>query len=103
MLTFTLDGKVATCSIAGEHRADGATFTHFGLLAIPKTWDSPGQVWIDDVTINGTRFDFADDPGWEGCGNRRTYETKDTRPRFDFGWSPTALCRRKRRRASWAA
>jgi hypothetical protein len=88
-LTFTLDGTTATCTIPRGHRADGATFTHFGLLPIPKTWDSPGAAWIDDVTINGTEFDFREDPQWEGCSNRRTYETKDTRPRFDFGWSPT--------------
>jgi hypothetical protein len=89
VLTFTLDGATATCTVLAEHRVDGATFTHFGLLPLPKTWDSPGEAWIDDVTVNGTRFDFRDDPKWEGFHNRRTYETKDTRPRFDFGWSPT--------------
>ncbi|MCY2953853.1 MAG: hypothetical protein NTU53_18050 [Planctomycetota bacterium] len=91
LLTFTLDGKTATCSILKEHRADGARFTHFGLLPIPKTWDSPGEAWIDDVTVNGKRFDFGEDPRWDGLNNRRTYETTDTRPRFDFGWSATRL------------
>ncbi len=91
LLTFTLAGQTATCTLLSEHRADGATFTHFGLLPIPKTWDSPGEAWINDVAINGTRFDFSADPQWDGFNNRRTYETKDTRPRFDFGWSPTHL------------
>jgi len=89
LLAFTLDGKTATCPVLKEHRADGATFTHFGLLPILKTWDSAGEVWIDEVTINGRRFDFTEDPQWDERNNRRTYETKDTRPRFDFGWSPT--------------
>jgi hypothetical protein len=89
LLTFTLAGRTATCTIPREHRADGATFTHFGLLPIPKTWDSSGEAWIDDVVINGKEFDFRADPQWEEFNNRRTYETKDTRPRFDFGWSPT--------------
>ena len=89
LLTFTLDGKTATCPVLKEHRADGATFTHFGLLPIPKTWDSAGEVWIAEVTINGRRFDFTEDPQWDERNNRHTYETKDTRPRFDFGWSPT--------------
>lgn len=89
LLTFTLDGKTATCPIVREHRGDGAVFTHFGLLPIPKTWDSPGDVWLDDVTVNGRRFDFSEDPKWDEHCNRRTYETNDTRPRFDFGWSPT--------------
>ena len=89
LLTFTLDGKTATCPILKEHRADGATFTYFGLLPIPKTWDGAGEVWIDEVTINGRRFDFSEDPKWNERDNRRTYETNDTRPRFDFGWSRT--------------
>lgn len=89
LLTFALAGKTATCPILKEHHADGATFTHFGLLPIPKTWDNPGEVWIDEVTINGRRFDFSEDPKWNERGNRRTYETNDTRPRFDFSWSRT--------------
>jgi len=89
LLTFTLDGDTARCKIVKEHRGDGVTVTHFGLLPIPKTWDSPGQAWIDDVTVNGTTFDFREDPRWDAFNNRRTYETKDTRPRFDFGWNPT--------------
>ncbi|MFB3787359.1 MAG: hypothetical protein ACE15F_13425 [bacterium] len=88
-LTFTLNGETAVCEISKDHRDDGAVFTHFGLLPIPKTWDSPGQAWIDDVNINGEKFDFADDPHWDQKNNRITYITKDTRPRFDFGWSPT--------------
>jgi len=89
LLTFTLGSDIATCPIAKEHRPDGATVTHFGILPIPKTWDSPGQAWIEDVTINGRRFDFRGEPPWEAFNNHTTYITKDTRPRFDFGWSPT--------------
>src|SRR4051812_5059986 len=37
--TFTLNGETARCEILPEHRADGATFTHFGLLPVLKTWD----------------------------------------------------------------
>ncbi len=89
LLAFTLDGTTATCSIVKEHRADGATLTHFGLLPVLKSWDSAGEVWIDGVTVLGKRFDFGDDPKWDGLNNRHTYVTKNIRPRFDFGWSPT--------------
>ena len=75
--------------MAKEHRGDGATFTHFGLLPVLKAWDDPGELWLDEMTVNGKRFDFATDPGWDAFNNRKTYETKNTRPRFDFGWSPT--------------
>jgi hypothetical protein len=89
VMTLTLDGEKARCNVPSDHRAEGATFTHFGLLPVLKAWDNPGEVWLDDLTINGRQFDFSAVPGWEGLGNRHTYPTKDTRPRFDFGWSPT--------------
>ncbi|MEK7678052.1 MAG: hypothetical protein AAB676_19645 [Verrucomicrobiota bacterium] len=89
LLTFSLDGDIARCELVPKDRTDGATFTHFGLLPVLKAWDSPGEVWLDDVTVNGVAFDFGADPKWDGLNNRRTYVTTDTRPRFDFGWSPT--------------
>lgn len=85
----------ARCEIVPEHLKDGATFTHFGMLPIPKTWDSPGQAWVDDVTINCERFDFGADPKWDSLNNRRYYLSADTRPRFDFGFSRTAYARGK--------
>ena len=88
-ITLTLGETTATCEVRPEHRRDGATFTHFGIMPIPKTWDSAGELWINDAVINGKAFDFLSDPGWEELGNRRTYRSADTRPKFDFGWSPT--------------
>jgi hypothetical protein len=41
------------------------------------------------VTIDGHKEDLRTDPGWDGFQNRRTYETTNVRPRFDFGYSPT--------------
>ena len=84
--TLKLGEWTARCEIVPEHFADGATFTHFGILPIPKTWDSPGQAYLDDVTINGARFDFSFDPNWDSLNNRRYYLSADTRPRFDFGF-----------------
>lgn len=89
LLTFTLDGGTARCEIVPEHRSEGATVTHFGLLPVLKTWDSPGEAWIDDVVINGTVFKFSEDPKWDAFNNRRTYASANTRPKFDFGWSAT--------------
>jgi hypothetical protein len=89
LLTLTLSNQSAHCTVISEHRADGATFTHFGLVPVLKSWDNPGKAWIADVNINGRHFDFSQDPDWEGAGNRKTYTTRNTRPHFDFGWSPT--------------
>jgi hypothetical protein len=88
-LTLVLNDQTNSCTLSKEHFTDGATFTHFGLLPVFKSWDNPGEAWIADVTVNGKHFDFSKDPGWDGVGNRKTYTTKNTRPHFDFGWSRT--------------
>lgn len=88
-ITVTLGGETAVCHLAPGHRADGATFNRFGLLPVLKSADTGGEVWFADLTLDGRKEDLSRDPGWEGFNNRRTYETADVRPRFDFGWSPT--------------
>lgn len=85
----TIDGETAVCHLEPGHKQDGAEFNRFGLLAIPKHFDQGGEVWLDDLIINGQAEAFDHDPGWEGRGNRRTYTTYDVRPRFDFGFSDT--------------
>jgi WD40 repeat protein len=85
----TLDGETALCHLDPAHKGDGAKFNHFGLLTVMKQADTGGEVWIDDVTVNGETERFDRDPNWDGSGNRRTYMTKLVRPRFDFGYSPT--------------
>jgi hypothetical protein len=89
LFTLLLDGITARCEIVPEHRRDGLTITHFGLLPVMKAWDSPGDIWMDDLTINGIPLSFADDPAWDAANNRRTYLTENIRPKFDFGWSNT--------------
>lgn len=88
-LTLVLNEHSNSCTLSKEHWMDGATFTHFGLVPVFKSWDNPGEAWIADVTVNGKHFDFSKDPGWEGFGNRKTYTTRNIRPYFDFGWSRT--------------
>jgi hypothetical protein len=88
-ITAKIDDFTAICQLADGHKADGATFNRFGLLNVMKSADDGGEVWMDDVTIQGEKEDFQRDPGWEGFQNRRTYTSSLVRPRFDFGWSPT--------------
>ncbi|HUG94309.1 MAG TPA: hypothetical protein VML55_25995 [Planctomycetaceae bacterium] len=90
-ITATIDDQTAVCHLDAGHRQDGARFDRCGLLSIPKHFDTPGEVWLDDVTINGEteRFDRDPGPGWDARDNRRTYTTHSVRPRFDFGFSPT--------------
>jgi hypothetical protein len=89
IVTATIDGVQAICHLDEGHKEDGAVFNRFGLLNLMKSADTGGEVWLDDIAINGQTEDFSKDPAWEGFQNRRTYQTKIVRPQFDFGFSPT--------------
>jgi hypothetical protein len=96
-VTVSIDDQRAVCDLDPGHKADGATFNRFGLLSIPKHFDSGGEVWLDDITVNGEKEDFVRDPNWDAVGNRRTYKTYSVRPRFDFGFSDTHFAGGKKR------
>jgi hypothetical protein len=89
LVTATLDGNTASCELSPGHKADGAEFNHFGIVNVMKQYDGAGRLWLDNVTVLDTREEFRDDPRWDASGNRRTYETRNVRPRFDFGFSST--------------
>src|SRR5262249_7395529 len=89
VVTATIDDHEAVCHLADRHKLDRATFNRFGLSNVMKSGDDGGEVWLDDLAVDGELEHFDADPGWEGRGNRRTYETRNVRPRFDFGFSPT--------------
>jgi hypothetical protein len=88
-VNVTLDGQEAVCNLGDGHKQDGARFDRFGLQNVMKSVDDAGEVWFDDVTVQGERDDFSRDPKWEGVGNRRAFTSKRVRPAFDYGWSPT--------------
>lgn len=85
----TLNGETSTCILDPGHKADGARFDRFGVMPVLKHWDDHGEIWLDDLTILGRSERFDRNPKWDERGNRRSYSTTDTRPRFDFGYSPT--------------
>lgn len=89
VVTATIDDQTAVCHLHKGHKDDGASFNRFGLLNVMKSAAEGSEVWLDDLTINGRKEDFRNDPGWDSLHNRHTYETKKVRPRFDFGFSPT--------------
>jgi hypothetical protein len=88
-ISVRIDDEQAVCHLDDGHKQDGATFNRFGLLSIPKLFDTGGEVWLDDIKINGETEDFTADPKWDAVGNRRTYITYGVRPRFNFGFSDT--------------
>jgi WD40 repeat protein len=88
-ISVTLGEETAVCHLSPQHKADGATFNRFGLLNVMKSADGGGEVWLDDLTINGQTESFDRNPHWDEFQNRRTYVTRNVRPRFDFGYSVT--------------
>ena len=77
--TFTVD-------VPPELRKGGATFDHFGLLNMMK----PGKaltIYFGDLEHDGKTNDFAKNPGWDGTGNRATYEERERVGAHDYGFS----------------
>lgn len=89
VIQASIGEHTAICNLQEGHKADGSRFDRFGMMNVSKHADDGGEVWLGEVSINGKREELGSDPGWEGRGNRRTHETKDIRPRFDFGYSLT--------------
>jgi hypothetical protein len=87
-ISATLGSYSSVVTLDSGHKADGALFTRFGILNVMKSADDPGQIWLDNVTINGETESFDSDPGWDQRNNRKTYTSTDVRPRFNFGYSP---------------
>lgn len=88
-ITATMDDETSICHLDAGHKSDAATFNRFGLINVMKQYDGGGEVWLDDVSIDGQTETFDRDPGWDQFQNRRTYVTPIVRPRFDFGYSAT--------------
>jgi hypothetical protein len=89
-ITATIGNDVAVCKLDESHKADGAIFTHFGILNVIKSADSGSEVWFDDIAVNGQDVEsFDHDPKWEGRNNHGMTESRIVRPWFDFGYSQT--------------
>ncbi len=90
IVTATFGSYSTVMTLDSGHQADGAIFNRFGILNVMKSADDPGQIWLDNVTINGEPHPFDSDPGWDQRNNRRTYSSANVRPRFNFGYSPSS-------------
>jgi hypothetical protein len=88
-ITAAIDGEQLRKDLEPGHKRDGATFNRFGILNVLKSVDAAGQIWMTDLVINGDTQSLDADPKWDGFRNRQSYETRNVRPRFDFGYSPT--------------
>lgn len=88
-ITVRVGNEISICHLDPGHKASGAVFNRFGLLNVTKSADGGGEVWLDNLTINGEREAFDQDPEWDEFQNRREYLTTNVRPWFNFGFTPT--------------
>ena len=86
-ITATFDDQRAVCDLVDGHKRDGATFDRFGILNVIKSVDSPGELWLGSLVINGVSETLDHDPKWQGLRNRCAYESEEVRPRFNFGFA----------------
>ncbi|MCB9781344.1 MAG: hypothetical protein H6751_00050 [Candidatus Omnitrophica bacterium] len=87
-MTFTFDGETFTAPLLEGHKDQGAVFNRFGILN-QMTTGSDMEVYFDDITLDGEKFTFDQDPKWEGVGNHVEFQDKIVRPFHDFGYSET--------------
>ncbi len=86
-IELMLDGTRYVAVVPADHVQDGAVFDRFGLVNVQMTGDGM-DVFFDDLEINGERFAFDHDAGWEGRGNEVEFRDRVRRPFHDFGFSP---------------
>ena len=95
-ITATIDDQTAVCHLIDGHKADGATFNRFGVLDVMKSADAGGELWLDDVTINGVREDFATDPGWDAVPEPSSLRVRERPAPLRFRLQPDRIRGRPR-------
>lgn len=88
IVTFRIDDRKYSFPVALEHKADGAELNRFGIWNV-QTFGDQIEVYLDDLVVDGQRFEFNADPNWEGRGNDADFIERVIRPYHDFGYSLT--------------
>jgi hypothetical protein len=87
-ITGVIGTQNLVLNLDSGHKADEGVFNHFGLLNVAKSADDAGQVWIDNVAVNGGSTEtFGSNPSWSNHNNSNTYNSNNVRFNFDFGHS----------------
>lgn len=89
LITFVLDEQPWTIAVDPSHKADGAIFNRFGILAVQLSGDG-AEAWFSDLLVDGERIDLSNDPKWESRGARAEFAAPIVRPFNDAKWRPTA-------------
>jgi len=84
-----IDGRIVV-DLPSGFKQTGATFTRFGIANMRKAGGTP-TFWLNDLTLDGKRYDFKTDPQWEGVGNHENYFEANPRGVQNFGYSATSF------------
>ena len=87
-ITFRIDERTYAIPLGPGHRAAGATFNRFGIWNV-QTSGKGAELYLDDLTVDGQRESFDDDPEWEAVGNEAKFAEQVFRPFQNFGYSAT--------------
>lgn len=85
-IVFRVDEREYRLEVAEGHRADGARFDHFGIWNVQAPGDRL-ELYLDDLVVDGRRFEFDADPRWDSLRNKAKYTERFVRPFHDFGFS----------------
>jgi hypothetical protein len=80
------EGKPFSVDLPAGFKKEGAGFDRFGLMNMLKSGNAL-TIHFDDLKYDGKTEDFSKDPGWEGSGNRGTYQNLLPAGKHDFGYS----------------
>ena len=77
-----------TVNLPPGFKQTGATFNRFGMVNMRKAGHTLA-VYMDDLAVDSQKWDFANDPQWDGEGNRSTFTETEAPGTQDFGYSQT--------------
>jgi hypothetical protein len=89
IMTFVLDGKTYTQTLASGHKVDGAEFNRFGVMNVQAT-GSGMEVSFHHLKLDGQPLDLGSDAGWEARGNKVEFKDRHMRPFHDIDWMATS-------------
>lgn len=73
--------------LPAAHRDAPVALDRFGLFNF-QLYSGSTELYVSDLVVNDQKIDLGRDPGWEGKGNRVTFQERDFQ-RQDFGYSQT--------------
>ncbi|MBI3119614.1 MAG: hypothetical protein HYZ00_13045 [Candidatus Hydrogenedentes bacterium] len=88
-LHFSVDSETFSEPWMPEHKQDGATFDCVGIMNVQISGEAL-SLYLDDLEVNGTLFDFNTDPAWESDGSRLEFDDCLLRPNHDFTYRPAS-------------